>query len=272
MLKMNPICTGMCAVVIAVLLSAPIFAEENTKDFDGNTTEEELQDMSDPLAVFTQAGIGWSNKGLNIKYGKTYDTGSVTSMGMNVFEIKGIGGDALAWSGHHSRDNSIDSFRFRDANIDTTNGRGKLIDIDYNIDENMGSLSYSIIQALPKFGPVQFYPLVGVGTTVANNTVFDGEDDGFTVPGMFTLVGMYSTIRINEEFWFNYNPYWFNTIGGSTAYTENAFGLGKDSILLHEFAASYQINPRFNVRYFANWDEDTDYIDGDHRIEFNYQF
>ena len=47
---------------------------------------------------------------------------------------------------------------------------------------------------------------------------------------------------------------------------------GDDSIMTHEFAASYQINPRFNVRYYANWNKEVNFEDGDHRIEFNYQF
>ncbi|TOD47751.1 hypothetical protein CGJ69_01150, partial [Vibrio parahaemolyticus] len=47
---------------------------------------------------------------------------------------------------------------------------------------------------------------------------------------------------------------------------------GEDNILTHEFALSYQINPRANIRYFANWNEHVNFGDGDHRIEFNYQF
>ncbi|MGR5543305.1 hypothetical protein ACPV5V_32610, partial [Vibrio campbellii] len=31
--------------------------------------DEELQDMSDPLAVYTLAGIGFTDKGLNLKVG-----------------------------------------------------------------------------------------------------------------------------------------------------------------------------------------------------------
>ena len=69
----------------------------------------------------------------------------------------------------------------------------------------------------------------------------------------------------------NYNPFYLSTLSGSNNYKDNAYGIGNDSILLHEFAASYQINPRLNIRYFANWNENVDFSDGDHRIEFNYQ-
>ena len=51
----------------------------------------------------------------------------------------------------------------------------------------------------------------------------------------------------------------------------NAYGEGNDNVFLHEFAVNYQINPRMNVRYFANWNENLDFSDGSHRIEINYQ-
>ncbi len=58
--------------------------------------DADVQDMSDPLAVYTQAGLGYTDKGLNLKIGQTYDTGSDTTMGMNVVEVKGFAGDAVA--------------------------------------------------------------------------------------------------------------------------------------------------------------------------------
>ena len=53
--------------------------------------------MSDPLAVYTQVGVGATNKGINLKVGQAYDTGIATTAGMNVMEVKGIYGDALGW-------------------------------------------------------------------------------------------------------------------------------------------------------------------------------
>ncbi|EJG0294011.1 hypothetical protein DFX41_RS24350, partial [Vibrio parahaemolyticus] len=53
---------------------------------------------------------------------------------------------------------------------------------------------------------------------------------------------------------------------------KDTYYAGEDNILTHEFALSYQINPRTNIRYFANWNEHVNFGDGDHRIEFNYQF
>ncbi|TOA32346.1 hypothetical protein CGK30_16335, partial [Vibrio parahaemolyticus] len=61
------------------------------------------------------------------------------------------------------------------------------------------------------------------------------------------------------------------TLSGSSQY-KDAYYAGEDNILTHEFALSYQINPRANIRYFANWNEHVNFGDGDHRIEFNYQF
>nr|WP_305415718.1 hypothetical protein [Photobacterium leiognathi] len=37
-----------------------------------SVASSEVQDMSDPLAVYTQGGVGMSNNGLNLKMGKSY--------------------------------------------------------------------------------------------------------------------------------------------------------------------------------------------------------
>lgn len=246
--------------------SLPVFAEE------------EVQDMSDPLAVFTQVGAGATNKGLNLKIGKTYDTGSDVTMGMNVFEVKGFGGELLGWDSNQVRDDSVDSFRFRNFNVNMTNGRGAQVDVSYDIASERADASYSFIQALPKFGPVQFFPLAGAGVTIQNNAVTARNDqgevtdrvEGYTMPGTFALIGTYTKITLTDKIWLNYNPMFMTTLSGSDDYKSNAFG-GKGDMLVHEFAASYQFTPRFNVRYFANWNEDVDFGEGDHRIEFNYQ-
>jgi len=247
---------------------------------DENAVEQsdEVQDMSDPLAVFTQAGVGLTNKGLNIKIGQSYDTGSDTTMGMNVLELKGALGDSLGWDGGSRRDDSLDSFRFRNFEVDLTNGRGTQIDMSYAFDENplaeeTANISYSILQALPKMGRLNLYPLAGVGVAVGNNALEDDGsiDSGYSIMGTFVSIGMFSKLAITDKLWINYNPFWLSTLSGSDLYKDNAYGLEEDSLLTHEFAVSYQFNPRFNVRYFANWTENVDINDGDHRVEFNYQ-
>ena len=243
------------------------------------TNDEDVQDMSDPLAVFSQIGAGYTDRGLNIKYGETYDTGSDTSMGMKIIELKGIGGEALGFSDTVEPDNSIDSFRYRDFNVDLTNGRGKQIDVSYDVESENASASYSFIQALPKMGRIQLYPIAGLGVNIQNNAVDHIADDGSTVidggysmPGVFAVAGMYSKITITDKIWFNYNPMYLTSLSGSDYYVDNAYGMNNDNILLHEVALSYQINPRTNVRYFANFSDEVDFKDGEHRIEFNYQF
>jgi len=241
-------------------------------------TSDEVQDMSDPLAVFTQAGFGLTNKGINIKIGQSYDTGSDTTMGMNVLELKGALGDSMGWDGSSQRDDSLDSFRYRNFEVDLTNGRGTQIDMSYAFDESpladdMANISYSVLQALPKMGRLNLYPLAGVGMAVGNNALEDDGsiDSGYSIMGSFVSVGMFSKLSLTDKLWINYNPFWLSTLSGSDLYKDNAYGLKEDSLLTHEVALSYQLNPRFNVRYFSNWTENVDISDGDHRIEFNYQ-
>ncbi len=250
------------ALLTIAVFSAGSLAEEN---------QEEYQDMSDPLAVYTQAGIGYTDKGLNLKVGQTYDTGSDTTMAMNVVELKGIAGETLGLRDNNEPmysavDNSIDSFRFRNFKVDLTNGRGTQIDVNYNVDKETADASYSMLQALPKWGALQLYPLAGVGVTLANDA-----ERGYEIPGTFGVVGMYSKVELTEKVWLNYNPMWLTTLSGSDEY-KNQYYAGESNIFTHEFALSYQINPRANVRYFANWNDKVSFGDGDHRIEFNYQF
>lgn len=241
-------------------------------------TESEVQDMSDPLAVYTQGGIGYTDKGLNLKLGQTYDTGSDTTMGMNVLEVKGIGGEAVGWN-NRGADDSIDSIRFRNFSVDLTNGRGAQIDLTWDFDSNQGSASYSFIQALPQMGMFNFYPLAGLGIaggeelpgTSGGDLDADQLRDRYNMHGTFFVAGMYSKMQLTDKFWLNYNPMYLGTISGSSTFKKYGFE-GDDSVLAHEFAASYQITPRSNVRYFANWSENTRFEKGDHRIEYNYQF
>ncbi|MGR5251990.1 hypothetical protein ACPV5S_07245 [Vibrio astriarenae] len=254
--------------------------------------DEELQDMSDPLAVYTQAGIGYTDKGLNLKVGQAYDTGNPVTMGMHVLELKGFMGEDLGWNGdaRKGNDNSVDSFRYRHFGVDLTNGRGSQIDVNMNFQTygmkddysrgetgTQGSASYSFIQALPKMGPVNLYPLAGVGVAFGDSFEADRAGDAqaqdrWDIHGTFYVVGMYGKLEITDKIWLNYNPMYLGTMSGSDFYKSNTFGLDNDTVFAHEAAISYQINPRSNIRYFANWTEHTDFADGDHRVEYNYQF
>lgn len=240
--------------------------------------EAEVQDMSDPLAVYTQAGFGYTDKGLNLKLGQTYDTGMDTTMGMNVLEIKGIAGEMLGWN-NRDNDDSIDSIRFRNFGVDLTNGRGSQIDISWDFDSNQGSASYSFIQALPQIGMFNFYPLAGLGiaageelsTNTGGNLDAAQIRDRYNIHGTFYVAGMYSKIQITDRFWLNYNPMYFGALSGSSTFKQYGFD-GDKSVFAHELSASYQITPRTNIRYYANWTQNININDGDHRLELNHQF
>ncbi|WP_198589565.1 hypothetical protein [Shewanella sp. 10N.286.51.B7] len=64
------------------IMTSSAYAEE--------VIEKEVQDMSDPLAVYTQVGGGITDAGLNLKLGQTYDTNNPETMGMNIIEGKGL--------------------------------------------------------------------------------------------------------------------------------------------------------------------------------------
>ncbi|GAL25798.1 hypothetical protein JCM19239_4285 [Vibrio variabilis] len=147
-----------------------------------------------------------------------------------------------------------------------------MLDAAYDFNQEFGSLSYNIVQATPAFGPVQLYPLIGGGAAFGNNVPSDNGDvvSGYSMPGIFGVVGMYSRIEITDRIWANYNPMWKSTLSGSEVYKENGIA-GDSSALFHEVAVSYQFTPRFNLRYFANWHSAGGSSSTDHRVEFNYQ-
>lgn len=253
-------------LALSLISSQSLFAEDNSK---------EVQDMSDPLAVYTQAGLGYTDRGFNIKIGKSYDSGKPATMAMNVIEIQGVLGESVGFRDNAT--NKIDSFRFRNFVINTKNGLGSQVDVSYNQNSKTGSSSYALIQALPKMGIIQLYPLAGLGLSVANNVnenlLWNDADSpsGISIPGVFATVGMYSRIAITKNIWFNYNPIWMTSLAGSPNYMKNTYALGKSDLFTHEVALSYQITPVFNVRYFGNWSNLVDFQDGGQRIEFNYQ-
>ena len=259
---------SLMAIPLALVVSGTSFAEEQKQ-------QKEIQDMSDPLAVYTQLGAGYTDKGLNFKAGNSYDSGKPATMAMNILEIKGVLGDTLGT--RDDLEDSVDSIRFRNFIVNNENGRGSQVDVSYNLNSKSGSASYSIIQATPKMGAFQFFPLAGVGLAVANNVnehALWAEPDapsGFSVPGAFVMIGTYGKMDITDKLWINYNPVWLKAVAGSDAYVDNAYGAGDQDIFTHEAAISYQITPVMNVRYFANWTTHLSFDDGDHRIEINYQ-
>jgi len=259
------VCQYLISIPLALTVSGTSFAEE----------QKEVQDMSDPLAVYTQLGAGYTDKGINFKAGQSYDSGKPATMAMNVLEVKGVWGDTLG-----TRDDLVDDvdfIRFRNFIVNSENGQGSQVDVNYNLNSKSGSASYSLIQATPKMGLFQFFPLAGIGIAVANNVnehpLWADEDSpsGFSIPGAFAMVGTYGKMNITDKIWLNYNPVWLTSIGGSQAYEDNAYGEDQSSIYTHEAAISYQITPVMNVRYFANWTTHLSFDDGDHRIEINYQ-
>ncbi|MDV5084745.1 hypothetical protein R2R29_09765 [Vibrio diabolicus] len=263
---MNLVKPSVVIMAAALQLASSAYAQTNN--------DEELQDMSDPLAVYTQAGFGITDKGVNIKIGQTYQSSQPGTMAMNIIEMKGIGGELLGIRDNDDPmyanvDDSIDSFRLRNFQVEVAKGLGRQLDVNYDVDNDKLDASYSFIQGLPKFGMLQLFPLAGAGVTIAND--FSGDDKGYEIPGTFTVVGMYSKIELTDKIWINYNPMYMHTLSGASQYKDTYY-VGEDNILTHEFALSYQINPRANIRYFANWNEHVNFGDGDHRIEFNYQF
>lgn len=262
---LNSKAAKVLALSMAVLASTSAIAEEKLIDDVG------LADMSDPLAVFSMAGAGITNKGINLKLAKSYDTGVETQLGMNLFEIKGIYGDTLGWE--DDAVNSIDSIRLRNLTVNPATGSGAQIDLSYDLNGEAGTFSYSILQALPAMGRFNLFPLAGVGVAFANNALQDDGSiaSGYSVPGTFATIGVYGKFTVTEDIWLNYNPIWNTSLSGADLFKDHGFE-GHSSVLMHEFIVSYQLNPRSNIRYFANWSEHTDLSDGDHRIEYNYQF
>lgn len=255
----------LLSLVILLAITPPLMAQ------DSDT--EEAKDMSDPLAVYTRAGFGITNKGFNIKIGLESKGGGADTNLMHVVEIRGFGGETVGWDGPYVRSDSVDSLRYRRFAVKKSNGRGSQIEVSYNQHSDTGALSYSLLQGLPKWKNFNIYPLAGMGLALAKDALeVNGTiDSGFSFPGAFAVVGFFGKYRVNEKIWLNYNPFWSIGLAGSDHYMDHGFD-DHSSVLTHEAVMSYMLTERSNVRYFANWSQYTDFSDGTHRIEYNYQF
>ncbi|MCJ2376053.1 hypothetical protein LNL84_04320 [Vibrio sp. ZSDZ34] len=111
---------------------------------------EEYQDMSDPLSVYSQAGIGATNKGLNFKFGQAYDTNNESTMAMHILEAKGFSADTLGLKGN----DGFDSLRYRHFNVNMQNGIGSQVDINWDFNQKLGSVNVGIVQVSPLSKPV----------------------------------------------------------------------------------------------------------------------
>lgn len=264
-LKTNKSHTFAKIASLALILSTLVMAE------DSAAPDDVMEDMSDPLAVFSMAGFGITDKGINVKLALSYDTGVDDKLGMNLIEIKGIYGDTLGWDDNSN--NSIDSIRIRNLTVNPNTGLGAQIDMSYNLNGEAGTFSYSALQALPQMWRFNLFPLAGIGAAFANNVnEYDSTaTSGYSVPGTFATVGMYTKFTVTDQIWLNYNPIWNTSLSGSDLFKDHGFE-NHSSVLMHEFIVSYQIDPRSNIRYFSNWSEHTSFKDGDQRIEYNYQF
>lgn len=263
------------SLILISALSVSVMAEPFEAESIPAKQDNELKDMSDLMSIYTQAGIGSTSKGINIKVGRTYDTGDPKTAAMNLVEIKGAGGDVLAWgSSAGATTNSVDSIRIRNYSVNVTTQIGSQLDIQYDLHADYGILSYSVLTSMiPEIWRFKFYPLVGIGAAVANNLneIDPQASSGFSIPGVLGALALYAKFTITDKIWLNYNPNWSIALAGSDWFMEHGLG-GRDRLYKHEFAASYQINPRLNIRFFNDWTSRESFADGIHRVEFNYQF
>lgn len=237
--------------------------------------DTETQDMSDPLAVYTQLGASYGTNGINLKLGKTLDTGSATDMSMFLFEVKGIYGEHMKHQGSssltpESANNGISELRFRKFDVDMTNGRGISMDVIHNFDTNSGTASLGMIQALPKVGIWQAFPIIAAGVEYNDGSKHSAtnEASGLHSDFVFASFTLYNKFQLTDTIWANYNPIYTQAVFGDVHYTENLKG---SNGLTHEFILSWQMTPTQNFRLWYNASQNQ-FADGDFRLEYNQQF
>jgi hypothetical protein len=218
--------------------------------FTGSVLATESADMSNPLAVFNVVGASYGTQGANLKVGIAYDTEDENTMAMHIVEIK----------------DNAENIRYRHFGVDTTTGRGLMVDVGWDTELKQGSAALQVMQALPKFGPFQLFPVIGGGMGIAEgiwNEPGYEEVVGYTMPGGFLNAGMYAKMDITDKLWLNYNPMYTHGMSGLLT-GESAFN--------NEFIASYKTTENTTVRAFYNVASGKSFTDGDARVEFNYAF
>lgn len=250
------------------------------------SAEEQKQpaDMSDPMAVFSQFGASAGTNGLNLKFVKALDTGVDDEMSMFALEAKNIMGSWTDDSGSSQdnpelADDGIDELRFRLFSVNTNNGLGSYIDVTHNVDDGMGFASYGLMQALPKVGFWQAYPILAGGVQYSDGELnrelvrsgIASDDEVGTGTGINSFYGqfiVYNKFTITDKIWLNYNLTYTHAIFGDDYWVDK---LRDGDGLSHEFIASYQITPINNVRLYYSAGHES-FEDGDWRLEYNHQF
>ncbi len=89
---------------------------------------------------------------------------------------------------------------------------------------------------------------------------------GYAIPSSYVVVGTYAKVDVTDKIWLNYNPMYISTLNKNKNMSDLLDGFH------HEAAVSYKLNDRQTIRTFANWDHNTQFKNGDFRLEFNHQF
>ena len=267
--------TQMASAVALTSLAVTAVAAEAEKD---------AKDMSDPMAIYTSGGISYGTNGLNLKMMKTLDTGSPTKLSALIVEAKDMDFADDGDTRHGTeRSSGVSNLRLRLFNVDMTTGRGLSYDIIQNLDNTgdqarnvnpdsdvlnkMGMASIGMMQALPKVGFWQAYPIVGAGLWYGEDA-----DEGIDTSGVSLNFTMYNKFTVTDKIWLNWNLTYMHGIFGSDNF-KGSMNSADDS-LSHEIIASYQIDPRNNLRlwYNASQKQFNDDNTGETRLEFNHQF
>ncbi|WP_051303040.1 hypothetical protein [Psychromonas aquimarina] len=215
-----------------------------------NAQPEEVADMSDPTAVYSSAGIGYSNKGANIKFGLQLPSKAENSAHMITVDVK-EGGDII---------------RGRYFNVNLKTGFAGSIDANYDTNTETAHVSFGALQTIPLSEKLTIYPGLYAGVMIGDDVDEFGKVNGVSISAMTATAQMYSKYNITDKLWINLNP----------AYTTSLYGV-ETGVFDLETAVSYQITPRFNARLFhnnnmkvGNYNEEL--YESITRLEFNYAF
>ena len=258
-MKFNNTLTKLAGAVALSALAATSFAVEN---------EKEAADMSDPMAIYTMGGVSYGTNGINLKMMKTLDTGSATDLSALIVEVKDMDFVNDGEERHGKmRSASPSNLRIRKFDVNMTNGLGLSYDIMQNLDgRKPGVAMVGAMQALPQIGFWQAFPILGAGL------MYGEADNGINMDGVLLNFTMYNKFTVTDKIWLNWNIVYNEGIYGSEDF-KNSMNSASDS-MSHEFIASYQINPRNNLRLWYNVSHDyiTNDKTGETRLEYNRQF
>ncbi len=221
--------------IVLVMASAGAIAETTQPENVESESASDDIDMSDPMAIYTNAGLSFGTGGIDMKLGLQIPSdGGFSNMiileGKGAFR-KGESEEFASYRGRYFAGQQEGSLRFA-------------VDVNYNAEADVALYNTGVFYTQPISSNLTIYPGMMVGKATNGGTVAPGTEESTTImTAMF-----YSRYTLSDKTWLTVNPTY-------THYREEFGDVGRNNFSM-EMGIGYQLNKKTNVRLWGGTDNE----------------